>query len=109
MLASVSFRPFNSNFWLPAVAGLVCLTFAGAACAEEGARDIEVVPFHNTTTGTNFDQSPQNDSQSFKIWQPTAPDSLARSSPSAKGLLPRPVTIIAKGVRQGIIGIGCVA
>jgi len=91
MLASVSFRPFNSNFWLPAVAGLVCLAFAEAACAEEGARDIEVVPFHNTSTGTNFDQLPQNDSQDLKIWQPTAPDSLARSSPSVKpGPLPRP-------------------
>src|SRR4051795_12773998 len=90
MLASVCFRPFNSNFWLRTVAGLACLAFAGAACAEEGGRDIEVVPFHNSSTGTNFDQSPQNDSQDFKIWQPTAPNSLARSSPPAKGLLPRP-------------------
>jgi hypothetical protein len=91
MLASVSFRPFNLNFWLRAVAGLACLTFAGAVRAEEDARDIEVVPFRNISTGTNFDQLPQNSSENFKIWQPTAPNSVARSSPQARpGQLPRP-------------------
>ena len=101
MLANVSFRPFNSNFWLPAVAGLVCLAFAGAAYAGEGARDIEVVPFHNATTSTNFDQSPENDSQNFKVWQPSAPNSVARSSPPVKpGPLPRPQPSISKEEQQ---------
>ena len=89
MIGSVSFRPLNSNFLHAALAGLACLTFAGAVRAGEGARNIEVVPFHSTSMDTNYNQPAQDDSQPFKVWQPTAPNSLKSAPPPAK-LTPLP-------------------
>lgn len=71
------------------MAGLACLAFAGAARAGEEGRSIEVVPFHNSSLGTNFEQLPPDDSQTFKAWEPTAPDSIARS-PAPMKLAPLP-------------------
>jgi hypothetical protein len=75
----VSFRLLNLNFWRAALTGLACLAFVGAAGAQ-GARDIEIVPFHNTSRDTNFDQPGQEDSGS-KVWRPMAPKSIAPSPP----------------------------
>lgn len=69
----MSFWPFKSNFWCVALSGLACLTLVGAV----QAGNIEVVPFHNGSTDTNFDKPVQDDSHSFKVWSPTAPSSAA--------------------------------
>lgn len=85
----MSFRPFYPNFWRAALVGLACWAFAGAARAGEGARNIEVVPFHNTAMDTNFDQPSRDDSQKFKMWEQVAPNSLTPSAPPT-GLTPHP-------------------
>jgi hypothetical protein len=84
MMGNVSFRPFNANIWRAAITGWVCLAFAEAAHAGEGARNIEVVPFHSTSMNTNLEQSAQDDSQSFKVWEPTAPDSVRAVTPAPR-------------------------
>jgi hypothetical protein len=82
------------------VAGLACLAFAGAARAGEGGRNIEVVPFHNNSMGTNFEQLPQDDSHSFKIWEPTAPNSTRPTSPQMATPLPHPQQSLSKEEQQ---------
>ena len=52
--------------------GLACLAFAWASRAE-GTRSIEIVPFSGAAMDTNFEQSAQDDLQTFKAWEPTAP------------------------------------
>jgi hypothetical protein len=97
----VSFRPFNANIWRAAIAGWVCLAFAGAARAGEGARNIEVVPFHDTSMGTNLEQPAQDDSQSFKSWQPTAPDSVMPVGRAPRRTdLPRPQQSLSRKEQQ---------
>jgi hypothetical protein len=87
MIGSVSFRLFNANWGRAAMAAL-CLAFAGSVRAQEGTRSIEVVPFHNGNSGTNFQQLPQSDSQNFDVWKPSAPNSAA---PSARITKPVPL------------------
>jgi hypothetical protein len=91
LLPDVSFRPFIPNFWRAALVGLACLAFAGAARAGEGARNIEVVPFHNTAMDTNFDQPSRDDSQNLNLWKQFAPNSLTPSAPPTR-LTPLPQT-----------------
>ncbi len=99
MIATVSFRLLNLNFRRAALAGWACLAFVGAARAQ-GARDIEVVPFHNTSLDTNFDQTAPEDSPGSKVWSPTAPKSIAPLSPQRLQALPQPQQAISKDEQQ---------
>ncbi len=89
IIGSVSFRPLIPNFWRAALTGMACLAFVGVIRAGEGARNIEVVPFHNTLTDTNLEKPVQDDSESFKVWKPLAPNSITPSTP-ANRMLPLP-------------------
>jgi hypothetical protein len=100
IMVSVSFRPFNLNFWHATIAGLVCLAFVGVARAGDGARMIEVVPFHNTSMDTNYAQPGQDDLQNYKTWQPTAPNSVRPSRPNQPSALPQSQHSISKEEQQ---------
>ena len=93
IMANVSFRPFNATIWRAAITGWVCLAFAGAARAGEGARNIEVVPFHDASINTNLEQPEQNN-QSFKSWAPTAPDTMKQAERAPRmANMPRPQSL----------------
>ena len=99
-MASVSFRPFNANIWRAALAGLVCLAFAGAARAGDDGQRIEFVPFHNSSLDTNFDKPAQGDQQ-FKAWEPTAPDSVTPvGRPNRMANMPRSQQNLSKKEQQ---------
>jgi len=101
IIGSVSFRPLNPNFWRATLAGAACLALAGAARAGEGARNIEVVPFHNTAADTNLEKPAQDDSESFKVWKPVAPNSITPSTPVNRMTpLPRPQQTLSKEQQQ---------
>ena len=89
IIATVSFRPFHPNFWRAVLVGSACLAFVGPAHAGEGARNIEVVPFHNTAMDTNFDQPSRNDSDNLKMWKQLAPNAMAPSTPPTR-MTPQP-------------------
>jgi hypothetical protein len=101
IIATVSFRPFHPNFWRALLVGSACLAFVGPAHAGEGARNIEVVPFHNTAMDTNFDQPLHDDSQSFNQWKQVAPNSLTPApAPNRLTPLPRPQQSLTKEQQQ---------
>jgi hypothetical protein len=99
MIATVNFRLLYLNFRRAALAGLAGLAFAGAARAE-GARDIEIVPFHNTSLDTNFDQPGQDDAPGSKVWSPTAPRSLRPSPQQRPTPLPQSQPTVSQEEQQ---------
>jgi hypothetical protein len=92
IIATVSFRLSHVNICRASIAGLLFLALAGVVRGGEGARNIEVVPMHNTAMDTNFDQLSRADRQTFENWAPRAA-SRATVQPQPKGALippPRP-------------------
>jgi hypothetical protein len=104
----VSFRPLSSVFWRAAIAGMACLAFAWASRGGEGTRSIEIVPFSGAAMDTNFEQSAQDDLQTFKAWEPTAPHpykSPATTSANSRvaPLMPRPQQPVLSREQQELL------
>jgi hypothetical protein len=88
---------------------MACLAFAWASRAGgEGTRSIEIVPFSGAAMDTNFEQSAQDNLQTFKAWEPTAPHpykSPATTSANSRmtPLMPRPQQPVLSKEQQELL------